>query len=297
MGGLLDEEDEQVKFKFVDVEKAHFPIGFMCRYLKVSRSGYYAWRTRGPSTRSQRDAALVPLIRGEFAKYTRGCGSRTIVGALRVGGLGVGRKRVTRLMRCEGLRHRLKRRYRVTTQSKHDKRVAPNVLDRAFEPGQPNAAWAGDITAVYTKRGWAYVAVLLDVGTRRVVGWSVGAAIDAGLALRALEMALHERSPPPGLIHHSDRGVQYSSDVYQATLARHGLVCSMSRKGNCWDNAVVESFFSTLKRELPHEGLLFDWQQLGFELFKYICAHYNTTRRHSTLGYLTPTEYEMRHAA
>ncbi|HEU0031121.1 MAG TPA: IS3 family transposase [Kofleriaceae bacterium] len=286
-----------MKFHCIDVEKANFPVAFMCRCLRVSRSGYYAWREREPSERSKRDAELVPLIRTEFGHYKRGCGSRTILGALVRANQRVSRKRVIRLMVQENLRPRLKRAFRHTTQSKHTKPIAPNVLDRAFDAGQPHRAWAGDITAIYTKKGWAYVAVLIDIGIRRVVGWSVGTSISAELAMRALTMALHDREPPPGVIHHSDRGVQYTSNEYQATLAERGFICSMSRKGNCWDNAVVESFFSAMKREMPNDELYFDAAELEFDLFRYIAAHYNTRRRHSALGYLTPTEFEMRSAA
>ena len=287
-----------MKFDFIAAESAYktFDIEFMCRMLGVSSSGYYASRSRGICQRELDDLALVPLIHAEFKKYPRGCGSRTIVGALAQRGYCVSRKRVIRLMAEENLRCRLKRRFVVTTRSKHRRPVASNVLERKFAPGAPNRAWVADITCLYTRRGWAYVAVVLDVGSRKVVGWSVGPSMEGDLALAALRQAFDERRPPAGLIHHSDRGTQYASYAYQALLLEHGAVCSMSRKGNCWDNAVVESFFGSLKRELPNHHIFADWHEVDRAVFAYVEAHYNTNRRHSSLGYVSPNEYERRAA-
>jgi putative transposase len=287
-----------VKFDFIAAENANksYDVKFMCRMLGVSRAGYYASQDRGITLRQREDLQLVPLIHAEHKQHKRGCGSRTIVGALRTMGCCVGRRRVRRLMLEQNLRCRLKRRYVVTTKSKHDRPVAPNILDRTFRPSKPNQAWAGDITYLYTREGWAYLAALLDVGTRKVVGWAVGPTIDTELAITALDRALNDRNPPAGLIHHSDRGIQYASHAYQALLAERGIGCSMSRKGNCWDNAVVESFFSTLKRELPNDAPFDDWRDAERAVFAYIEAHYNTHRRHSALGYLSPNEYERRAA-
>ena len=287
-----------MKFDFIAAENAHktYDVKFMCRMLEVSRSGFYAHTPGGITQRQRDDLALVPLLHAEHKQYPRGCGSRTLVGALRASGKRVGRRRVKRLMSQEKLTCRLKRRYVTTTQSKHDHRVAPNLLARSFAPAAPNRTWAGDITYLHTKQGWAYLAALLDVGTRKVVGWAVGPTMDAELVLTALDRALEERSPPPGLIHHSDRGVQYASHVYQAALAERGIECSMSRKGNCWDNAVVESFFSSLKRELPNDQPFEDARDAERAVFAYVEAHYNTHRRHSALGYLSPNEYERRAA-
>lgn len=287
-----------MKFDFIAAENASksYEVEFMCRMLGVSRSGYYAHQKRGITQRQREDLALVPLIHAEHKQHTRGCGSRTIVGALREQGHRIGRRRAKRLMSEENLVCRLKRRHVVTTQSKHDDRVAPNLLDRGFEPAAPNRAWAGDITYLLTKNGWAYLAALLDVGTRKVVGWAVGPTMDCELVLSALERAVRDRQPPPGLIHHTDRGVQYTCHAYQAALAERDLVCSMSRKGNCWDNALVESFFSTLKRELPNEQPFEDWRDAERAVFAYVEAHYNTHRRHSALGYVSPNEYERRAA-
>lgn len=287
-----------MKFDFIAAENAdrRFDVKFTCRELGVSKSGYYASRKRGISQRKRDDLTLVPLVHAEFRKHKRGCGSRMVHGALRAQGHAVGRKRVVRLMHEEKLRHRLKRRFVRTTQSRHEQPVAENVLDRAFDVGAPNKVWASDITYVHTKRGWAYLAATLDIGSRKVVGWSVAPTMEEQLTIAALKTALYERDPPPGLLHHSDRGVQYASNAYQQLLAAHDVTCSMSRKGNCWDNAVVESFFSTLKRELPNDHVFEDWREVERAVFAYVDAHYNTKRPHSALGYLTPNEYEERAA-
>lgn len=287
-----------MKFAFIAAENAfdRFSVEFMCSELAVSTSGYYAYRQRGLCQRKQDDRMLVPLIHVEFRKHTRGCGSRMVLGALRAQGYLVSRKRIVRLMSEEKLHHRLKRRFVRTTESRHDKPVAKNVLDRAFEVGAPNKVWASDITYLHTRGGWAYLAVTLDLGSRKVVGWSVGPTMEERLPLAALQTAFRDRKPHAGLIHHSDRGTQYASRSCQQLLAAHGAVCSMSRKGNCWDNACVESFFSTLKRELPNDHVLEDWQEANRTVFAYVAAHYNTKRPHSALGYVTPNEYERRQA-
>ena len=287
-----------MKFDFIAAENAHqqFEVNFMCRELGVSKSGFYAYTKRGLSRRDREDLALVPLIHAEFEKHPRGCGSRMVVGALRVEGHPVSRKRVRRLMAEEKLHHRLKRRFVHTTDSKHEQRVAPNVLDRRFEAGQPNKVWASDITYIYTRRGWAYLAATLDLGTRKVVGWQVGPTMEDDLVIDALKEAIELQQPAAGLIHHSDRGRQYTSLAYQALLCEHDIVCSMSRRANCWDNACVESFFSTLKRELRNDHLFEDWNEVANAVFEYIDGYYNTRRPHSVLGYRTPSEYERRAA-
>jgi putative transposase len=288
-----------VKFDFIAAENAHkrFGVKFMCSELAVSTSGYYAYTARGISQRKRDDLALASLVHAEFRKHPRGCGSRMVLGALRVQGHATSRKRVVRLMSEENLRHRLKRRFVRTTDSRHDKRVANNVLGRSFEIGKPNKVWASDITYVHTKRGWAYLAAVLDLGCRKVVGWAVAPSMEEQLPIRALELALSNRQPPAGLVHHSDRGTQYAGRTYQSLLAANKIVCSMSRKGNCWDNACVESFFSTLKRELPNEHVFDDWQEVEGAVFAYVEAYYNTRRPHSALGYVTPNEYERLQAA
>jgi transposase InsO family protein len=288
-----------VKFDFIAAENANhrFDVNFMCRELGVSRSGFYAYQKRGLSQRARDDLSLVPLVHAEFRKHPRGCGSRMVTGALRADGHHVSRKRVRRLMAEENLCHRLKRRFVHTTQSKHEQPVSPNVLDRSFEVGAPNKVWASDITYIHTRRGWAYLAAILDLGSRKVVGWQVGPTIDEDLVLGALCQAIEQRRPPPGLIHHSDRGGQYAGLAYQALLCEHDIISSMSRRANCWDNACVESFFSTLKRELPNDHVFEDWHEVERAVFAYVEAHYNTRRPHSALGYRTPNEYEQLQAA
>lgn len=285
-----------MKFDFIAAENAvgAFDIEFMCTQLGVSRSGYYDHLARGVSQHTKTDHELVLLIRAAFAMHRRGCGSRMVQGTLATQGHAVSRKRVVRLMAEDGLRCRLKRRFVHTTQVKRSNPVASNVLKRRFTAGRPNRVWASDITYFPTKHGWAYLAVVVDLGSRRVVGWHVSASLDESGVLRALENAFRDRRPPPGLIHHSDRGVQYTARAHRALLARYGAICSMSRKGNCWDNACVESFFSTLKRELPNDELFENWRALDQAVFAYINAYYNTRRPHSALGYLSPMAYEKR---
>ena len=292
-----------MKFAFIHeeeafpIEKKRFPVAFMCRMLEVSRSGYYAWRQRGPSERDVTDRELLCVIRETFKKYPRGCGSRTAQGALRMANHHVSRKRVVRLMTEDNLHCRLKRRFARTTNSSHQNRIAKNVLNRRFVIGKPNKVWAADITYLLTQLGWVYLAVVLDIGTRKVVGWDVSPTMEKGLVLRALNNAIVERQPEPGLIHHSDRGVQYTADDYRAALDTHGMICSMSGKGDCWDNAVVESFFGCLKREMAGDDVPQDWREIERRVFAYIAGHYNSQRLHSSLGYISPNAYEEMQAA
>jgi putative transposase len=288
-----------MKFDFIaakDAEKS-FEVKFMCVELGVSKSGYYASKNRGISQRKLDDLALVPLVHAEFRKHTRGCGSRMVTGSLRAQGQPVSRKRIVRLMAEEKLCHRLKRRFVTTTRSKPGDGFADNVVDRGFDVGKPNKVWASDITYLYTRRGWAYLAAVLDLGSRKVIGWRVGPTMEESLVLGALQQALEQRAPKAGLIHHSDRGTQYTAKAHRQLLKEHGIVCSMSRRKNCWDNACVESFFSTLKRELPNNDIFNDWQTADRAVFAYVDGHYNTRRPHSALGYRTPDEYERLQAA
>jgi transposase InsO family protein len=280
-----------VKFAFIAAEQA-FPIALMCRLLEVSRSGFYAWRDRPESKRVKRDRELSALVEAEFKSHHRGCGARPIVAELREQGQAASRRRVGRLLREAGLRHTLNRRSTRTTYADRSHRFAKNLLRRRFEVGVPNRVWASDITYLPTKNGFCYLAVVIDVGSRRVVGWRVGATMEQELVLGALRDAIRDRQPPPGVIHHSDRGVQYTSEAHRALLAEHQMICSMSRKGNCWDNAVVESFFSSLKRELPNNLPFEDRGAADRAAFAYIAAYYNTRRRHSALGYVAPNKYE-----
>ena len=281
-----------MRFGFIQTEKATYPVRVLCRTLKVSTSGFYAWCRRGLSDRAQEDAALKVKIRAAHAASDKTYGSPRIHEDLKADGQQVGRKRVARLMREEGIEGQRKRRFRVTTDSRHSHPVAANHLNRNFTASAPNKIWVTDITYIWTRAGWMYLAAILDVFSRRVVGWSLDSHIDQSLTLDALSMALRTRRPEPGLLHHSDRGVQYAAGDYQKQLRQHGIVCSMSRKGDCWDNAVAESFFSTLKAALVHRTDYVSRSQARASVFEYIEAFYNGRRRHSALGYLSPVEHE-----
>lgn len=279
-------------FRFIRNHQSRFPVGLMCKALGVSRSGYYAWQKRPESKRKRQDRNLKARIR-QVHKESRGTyGSPRIHLELNDLGETCGRHRVARLMREDGLKAKVKKRYKATTDSKHNLPVAPNLLQRNFDPAAPDQVWASDITYIWTAEGWLYLAVVLDLFSRSVVGWSMSRRIDRHLVMDALTMAIKRRSPARGLIHHSDRGVQYASADFQALLAKHGIRCSMSRKGDCWDNAAVESFFGTLKQEEVFHRRYLSRQQARQSLFDYIELFYNRRRRHSTLGYLSPARYE-----
>ena len=282
-----------MRFGFIQTEKATYPVRVLCRTLKVSTSGFYAWCKRGRSNRAKKDAALRVHILAAHAASHKTYGSPRIHEDLKTAGENVGRKRVARLMRDEGIEGQRKRRFRVTTDSRHSHPVAANKLNRDFTVSAPDKVWVSDITYIWTREGWMYLAAILDLFSRRVVGWSMEPYIDRTLALDALGMALRTRRPEPGLLHHSDRGVQYASGDYQKLLAEHGIDCSMSRKGDCWDNAVAESFFSTLKAERVHRVDYITRSQARASVFEYIEAFYNPRRRHSVLGYVSPVQHEL----
>jgi putative transposase len=283
-----------VRFRFIDAEKAAYPVVFLCHVLDVSPSGYYAWRRRPEPARVRLDAQLAVEIAAEH-KRSRGIyGSPRVHLELRARGVRVGRKRVERLMRKNGIKGRQKRRFRRTTDSKHLQPIAPNLLARNFNPKRPDEAWAGDVTYVATREGWLYLAVLLDLFSRRVVGWAISDINDRVLALEALNHALRLRHPRPGLVHHSDRGSPYASDEYRAALAAAGVVASMSRTGDCWDNAVAESFFATLRAELLDHERYATRAYATTSIGDYIEGFYNPQRRHSHTGYVSPIEFELR---
>jgi len=285
-----------VKFAFVAAEKAAFKVTQLCRALRVSTSGFYAWCQRAPSARARKDLALRVQIRAAFEQSRRTYGSPRIHEDLLEAGERVGRNRVIRLMQEEGLRARVRKRYRCTTMSDHDQPVAANLLARAFEAAAPNQRWVGDTTEMLTASGGKfYLAAVLDLFARYCVGWAVSAVNDRHLTMRALEMAIRRRCPEAGLLHHSDQGSTYASEDYQRLLAAHGITCSMSRRGNCLDNAAMESWFSTVKAEL---GETFESIHRGKEqLFDYIEVFYNQQRRHSSIDYLSPARYERRREA
>ncbi len=263
----------------------------LCSVLRVSRSGFYAWRKRPESKRAARDRVLGLYVRAAFRQHRGRLGSPRLHRELRAQGEAVSRKRIARLMRSHGLVARRRRRFRTTTNSRHGFRCSPNLIGRRFSTGAPNRVWVSDITYLWTEAGWASLACVLDLGSRRIVGFSLDRHLEARLALDALRAALATRRPR---VHHSDRGVQYASNVYRAELRRYGIRSSMSRKGDCWDNAVMESFFSTLKQEI--DPLRFDSVEHARREIALYIDYYNTTRRHSALQYVSPLEYELRRA-
>jgi transposase InsO family protein len=283
-----------VKFAFIDAEKAHYAVAVLCSVLSVSRSGFYAWRGRPKSARAKADAQLAVELAAVHRRTRGRYGSPRIHAELRARGHRIGRKRIERVMRERGLRARHKRRFRRTTESNHSFAIAPNVLQRDFQPASPNAAWVTDVTYIATDEGWLYLAAILDLFSRRVVGWAVSATNDTALALTALQDALEARRPPAGLIHHSDRGSPYASDEYRMALKHHGVVASMSRRGDCWDNAPAESFFATLRVELTDHERYASRAAATVSIGDYLDGFYNTVRRHSHLGYVSPIEFELK---
>jgi putative transposase len=286
-----------VKFAFISEEKVAFPIAVLCRLLAVSPSGYYANQGRPMSAHARRDEELSERVAEVHATSKRRYGSPRVHAELKADGQRVGRKRVARLMREGQLVARTRRRFRTTTDSKHSFPVAPNVLERDFSATAPDQAWVTDITFLWTAQGWLYLAVILDLFSRRVVGWATSQNVDRHLALAALDKALVLRRPGAGLVHHSDRGSTYASSDYRRALETRGIECSMSRSGDCWDNAVAESFFSSLKRELEEIDELESWAGATHYIGEYIDGFYNLQRRHSAINYNSPIEFELIHSA
>jgi len=264
----------------------------MCAVLQVSRSGYYAWRRRPDSRRAQANRTLVERMRQLHAQTKERYGAVKLWRALSALGVACGRHRVARLRRLHGVVARRVRRFRTVLEPHQFAPPAPNRLQQVFVASAPNRIWAGDLTAIATRAGWLYLAVLLDLYSRRVIGWAMSATPDKQVAVRALRMAVERRQPPPGLIHHTDQGALYTSVAYQRLVEQTGLVASMSRKGNCYDNAVVESFFSTLKNELVHERDYHTRDDARAEVFEFIEVFYNRQRLHQTLGYVSPVQFE-----
>ena len=285
-----------MRFAFIHGEKANHPIKALCRLMEVSRQGYYAWVSRPPNPRVEADAALRKAVRDVFDASHQNYGSPRILKELRKQGFEASKRRVERAMRGMGLTPPAPRRHCRTTMTNQNDAPAPNTLARDFTATRPNERWVTDITYVWTDEGWAYAAVILDLFSRAVVGWAIDSTLETSLVLRALESAIVRRRPEAGLLHHSDRGCQYTSFDYRSRLAALAVTVSMSRKDNCWDNAVAESFFATLKRELIHRRTWRSRSDLHAAVFEYIEVFYNRRRLHSSIDYKTPAEVEQEFA-
>lgn len=283
-----------MRFRFIKQEERWFGVDALCRAMRVTRGGYWSWVRRRPGPRSLANVVLLADIRQIYKKKRGVYGSPRIHTQLQKEGKGCGRKRIERLMREEGIRgKKSKKKFKpTTTNSKHGLVVAPNILNRQFKRDRPDEAWVADITYIPTGEGWLYLAAIMDLFSRRIVGWAMGETVDRHLALRALQMAVQQRRPSPGLIHHSDRGSQYASGDYRNELAEHGMICSMSRKGNCWDNASMESWFDTLKSELIEDDGFKTRREAIAGVFEYMEVFYNRQRIHTALGGLAPAEIE-----
>jgi putative transposase len=281
-----------VKYAWIDGQRPAFDLSELCAVLDVSLSGYRAWKRGGtPNRKRLSDAQMLALIQAIHAELKGAYGSPRMVRELRARGLSAAKERVERLMRENGIHARHKRRYTVTTDSRHGLPVAENRLERNFTPVAPNQVWTSDITYLWTDEGWLYLAIVLDLFNREVVGWSLKPRMTAEIVTDALTMAWFRRKPAPGLLHHSDRGSQYASAAFQNKLADYGMACSMSRKGNCWDNAPTESWFNSFKNERVH-GVRFETRaEMTAASFEYIEVFYNRERLHSTLGYQSPAQF------
>jgi putative transposase len=287
-----------VTFAWIEERRNEWPIALLCRVLEVSRSGFYAWRSREPSATEVRRQELTTQVTTIHAQVKGRYGSPRIHAELAAQGVECGVNFVARVMREAGIAAKTKRKFRHTTDSNHALPVADNVLDREFDPEEPNESWCADVTYIPTHEGWLYLAVVEDLFSRRVVGWSTDATMTSRLVVDALEMALAARLKGPsssGLVAHSDRGSQYAGEHYQCRLKEERITCGMSRRGNCWDNAAMESFFASLKKELVHDEDYATRAEAKASIFEYIEAFYNRVRRHSSLGYVAPAEYERTH--
>lgn len=282
-----------MKYRFIKEQAGAHAVKLLCKVMRVSPQAYYRWGKRQPSRRQHNDEALIEQIRCVHQSSRRTYGSPRVHRELGAQGIVCSRKRVARLMRLHSIRARSVRRFRLTTDSSHGLPVAANVLDRQFGVPAPNRVWVTDITYVPTAEGWLYLCIFMDLFSRRVVGWAMSERMGSELVVSALSMAVGQRRPGAGLLVHSDRGSQYASDHFQSHLSRHGIVCSMSRRGNCWDNSVAESFMGTLKVELVHHAHYQTRAQARSEIFEYIEGFYNRIRRHSTLDYQTPLLFEQ----
>ena len=281
-----------MRYDFVERHRGRWPVRAMCRALRVSPGGYYGWRGRPASARALRSGALVEAVRDVHGASKARYGSPRVHAELAARGEPCCVNTVAKLMRRHHIAAKARRRFRRTTDSNHGRPVAENLLDRKFDPGEADRAWAADVTYIPTREGWLYLAAVEDLHSRRIVGWSMSERIDSRLVVDALEMAIARRLPEAGLTAHSDRGSQYAGEHYQRLLAGRGITCSMSRRANCWDNAPMESFFASLKKELVHGEDYVTRAEARASLFEYIEVFYNRGRRHSALGYRSPCEFE-----
>lgn len=281
-----------MRYAFISAEKANYPLILLCRVMKVASSGYYAWLASGKTKRQKENEKLIPLILEISRESDRTYGERRIAEALNAHGIPCGRVRAATLMRLAGVSVKRKKKFRVTTDSRHKLPVAPNLLNRDFEVAEPNSVWVSDITYVWTREGWLYLATVLDLFSRQVVGWAMSNRITQELVMDAFTMALWRRRPSPGLILHSDRGSQYCGQAFQQLLKNSGAISSMSRKGDCWDNAVAESFFGTLKTERVSWRSYQTREEAKRDIVDYLEMFYNSRRLHSYLGYVSPRQFE-----
>jgi putative transposase len=282
-----------VRYKFIQENSIRFAIDAMCEVLSVSRAGYYDWNGRPTSNRSKSNQSLLAEITRVFLASKKRYGYRKVYKQLRQEGIACSKNRVASLMRKHGLISKIKKKFKATTNSKHSLPVAANVLGRQFKVSKPNTHWVGDISYFWTGEGWLYLATVIDLYSRAVVGWSVNARMTSQLVEDAFLQAIWKRKPGKGLIFHSDRGSQYASYKFQKLLTSYKAICSMSRKGNCWDNAVAESFFKIIKSELTYHCTYSTRQEARDSIFEYIEAFYNSKRLHSSIGYLSPMQFEM----
>ncbi len=281
-----------MRYQFIQEHQEEFSLSALCRVMQVGRGGFYAWRTRQKSAREIHNDTLIKQIKAAFEESDQTYGSPRLYAELKDQGVACSQKRIARLMRLHDLRAVRPKRFVLTTDSDHEMPIAENLLARTFEAETPDTRWSADITYIWTGQGWLYLAVILDLFSRRIVGWAMHQSIDRSLVMGALDMALLRRNPGPDLLCHSDRGSQYASEDYQKQLKEAGIVCSMSRRGNCWDNAPTESFFASLKKEMVYRTRFATREEARLAIFSWIEVWYNRKRRHSTLGYLSPEAFE-----
>lgn len=281
-----------MRYQFIDTVKKAYPLTLLCQVMRVSRSGFYSWKNRGKSLRQREQERLIPKVKAIHRQTRQSYGARRISEELEAQGESCGRTKAGTLMKLAGVEAKQKKKFKATTDSKHNLPVAPNLLDRNFEVPEPDRVYCADITYIWTTEGWLYLAIVLDLFSRQIVGWSMSNRMQKKLVIDALHMAVWRRRPESGLLFHSDRGSQYCSNDFQEMLKENKMISSMSRKGNCWDNSVAESFFGSLKKERVFDSIYSTREEARRDIVDYIEMFYNSKRRHSYLGYLSPKEFE-----